>query len=265
MENWDRLRILRRLAQHNATRWTRGVSDWKQSLRNTEEEDQMPTDPWLEPDWEELDHRANAIVAKYALVSGAWNVLPSPLDLMGVTATFAKMATELAGVYQVIVSNSRARQMGWAIATTTSSVMGIAFAGSKLVKFIPGGGWLASLLLQAPIVGAVAWAAGDALKEYFKQTRKGVEPGISSLKDLFASRLHLNLKGGKNGKNGAKPDKGTPAAAGKNGTASSAPVEATPAMSDVVEKIAGLHELLRQGAITQEEFDKKKTDLLSQM
>jgi hypothetical protein len=34
---------------------------------------------------------------------------------------------------------------------------------------------------------------------------------------------------------------------------------------DVVEKIAGLHELLRQGAITQEEFDKKKADLLAQM
>jgi hypothetical protein len=139
--------------------------------------------------------------------------------------------------------------------------MGVAFAGSKLVKYIPGGGWLASLLLQAPIVGAVAWAAGDALKEYFKQTRKGVEPGITSLKDLFASRLHLNLKGGKN-KNGAKPEKDAPS---KNGAAGTVPAEATAAPSDVVEKIAGLHELLRQGAITQEEFDKKKTDLLSQM
>lgn len=267
MTNRDRLRILQKLAQHGATRYGRAVSDWtKPFLGNPEaEEDLMPTDPWLEPDWEELDRRANAIVARYAVVSGAWNVLPSPLDLMGVTATFAKMATELAGVYQVIVSSSRARQMGWAIATTTSSVLGVAFAGSKLVKFIPGGGWLASLLLQAPIVGAVAWAAGDALKDYFKQTRRGVDPGLNSLKELFSDRLHFKIKASKNG---ANPDAAASASAGKpekNGAA--APADATPAHSptDVVEKIAGLHELLRQGAITQEEFDKTKATLLSQM
>ena len=212
---------------------------------------------WMEPDWEELDKKADGIVGRYALVSGAWNVLPPPLDMMGVSATFAKMVTELAGVYQVIVSSSRARQMGWAIATTTASVLGIAFAGSRLVRLIPGGGWVASLVLQAPLVGAVSWAAGDALKDYFKQTRRGVEPGINSLRDSFSRTLHLKLKGQKTttDKNGASPE--------KNGASHAAPPQ--PAVSDAVEKIAGLHELLRQGAITQEEFDAKKAELLSQM
>lgn len=208
---------------------------------------------WMEPDWEELDHKADMIVARYALVSGAWNILPPPLDVMGVTATFAKMATELAGVYQVIVSSSRAQKMGWAIATSTASVLGVTYAGSRLVRLIPGGGWLVSLLLQAPVVGAVAWAAGDALKDYFKQTKKGVEPGIGSLRDSFARTLHIRLKSAKNG----APPPAEPSANGK-----SAPVSS---VSDAVEKIAGLHELLRAGAITQEEFDAKKTELLSKM
>jgi uncharacterized protein (DUF697 family) len=215
---------------------------------------------YMEPDWEDIDRKADLIVARYAVVSAAWNILPPPLDVMGVTATFAKMTTELAGVYQVIVSAKRARQMGWAIATTTASVLGITYAGSRLVRFIPGGGWLVALLLQAPVVGAVAWAAGDALKGYFKQSRQGVEPGIASLRDSFAKTLHIRLKK-------VKPeelDVDEVAATVLTTTATTAPASAGD-VSSAVEKIAGLHELLRLGAITQAEFDAKKAELLKQM
>jgi uncharacterized protein (DUF697 family) len=211
---------------------------------------------WMEPDWDEMDSKANAVIMRYALVSGAWNILPPPLDMMGVVGTFAKMATELAGVYQVIVSSTRARQMGWAIATSTASVLGVAGVTARLVRFIPGGGILASLLVQAPIVGAVSWAAGDALKHYFKQTRMGNEPGIGALRDTFARTLHIRLKRSPDGKADAP-------GAGSNG-ASQTPA-APPAAGDAIEKIAGLHELLRAGAITQEEFDTTKAALLKKM
>lgn len=213
---------------------------------------------WMEPDWEELDHKADMIVARYALVSSAWNVLPPPLDVMGVTATFAKMATELAGVYQVIVSSKRARQMGWAIATTTASVLGVAYAGSRVMKLFPAG-WLVSLLVQAPIVGAVAWAAGDTLKSYFKQTRQGIEPSIKSLQDSFGQTLHLKLKSAK-----VKPEDAalTPEVPAATNGASAAPPAAVP---DSLEKIASLHELLRSGALTQAEYEAAKTDLLKKI
>jgi uncharacterized protein (DUF697 family) len=218
---------------------------------------------YMEPDWEDLDRKADLIVARYAVVSAAWNVLPPPADVIGVTATFTKMTTELAGVYQVIVSSKRARQMGWAIATTTASVLGITYAGSRLVRLIPGG-YLPSLLIQAPIIGAVAWAAGDALKGYFKQARMGVEPSVASLRDSFAKTLRIKLKKAK------LPDDvldsaavTTTTAAATNGDTGKATEPGN--VTEVVEKIAGLHELLRQGAITQDEFDRKKTDLLSKM
>jgi hypothetical protein len=177
---------------------------------------------------------------------------------MGVTGTFTKMATELAGVYQVIVSNKRARQMGWAIATTTASVLGIAYAGSKLAKLLPGGYWIATAA-QAPLVGAIAWAAGDALKNYFKQCRQGREPSIASLSESFGQTLRIRLKRAKIDKG----EKATETAAAT--TAVTAPTPTGPTVGDVVEKIAGLHELLRAGAITQEDYDRKKADLLAKL
>lgn len=215
---------------------------------------------YVEPDWEDLDRKANLIVARYTVVSTASNILPFGLDMVAVTASFTKMTTELAGVYQVIVSAKRARQMGWAIATTTGTVLGAAYAGSRIAKFIPGG-YLVGVAVQAPLVGAVAWAAGDTLKDYFKQTRMGREPGIEGLRDSFAKTLRIRLKKVKIdapvAADATAADAATPAA--------TKPAAETSSVSDAVEKIAGLHELLRQGAITQDEFDKKKADLLKQL
>lgn len=223
---------------------------------------------YMEPDWDELDKKADLIVARYSVVSAAMNILPLPFDVMGVTGTFSKMATELAGVYQVIVSNKRARQMGWAIASTTASVLGLAYAGSKLAKFIPGGYWIATAA-QAPLVGAISWAAGDALKNYFKQCRQGKEPSISSLSDSFAGTLRLKLKKAKVKVDDVVATKTTTTTISTPGTAPTPPppaaAPAPTSVSDTVDKIAGLHELLRAGAITQADYDTKKADLLSKM
>jgi uncharacterized protein (DUF697 family) len=230
---------------------------------------------YMEPDWEDLDRKADLIVARYAVVSAAWNILPPPGDVLGVAFTFNKMTTELAGVYQVIVSSKRSRQIGWAIATTTASVLGVTYAGSRLVRFIPGGGWLASLLLQAPVVGAVAWAAGDALKGYFKQARMGVEPDLASLRDSFARTLRIRLKKAKpedaeaETADEAKPAKSGKADAPTAKVATSEPARpaepAKPTVSEIVEQIASLHELQRGGAITTEEFEKAKAELLKKL
>ncbi len=223
---------------------------------------------YMEPDWDELDNKADLIVARYSVVSAAMNILPLPFDVMGVTGTFSKMATELAGVYQVIVSNKRARQMGWAIASTTASVLGLAYAGSKLAKFIPGGYWIATAA-QAPLVGAISWAAGDALKNYFKQCRQGKEPSITSLSDSFASTLRFRIKKAKVKVDDVVASKTTPTTIVTPGTPPTPPAivvaPVTASVSDTVDKIAGLHELLRAGAITQADYDTKKADLLSKM
>jgi uncharacterized protein (DUF697 family) len=147
-------------------------------------------------DWGDLDRRADWIIRKYSLVTGAWNVLPTPLDLMGVAGTFSKMTTELAGVYQVVVPGPRARQIGWALAGGTASVLGVAYAGTRLLKWIPGAGTALSLLIQAPIVAAVAYTAGEVLKDYFKKAKAGKELTVSELKDSFMRTLTMKVGGG---------------------------------------------------------------------
>jgi len=214
----------------------------------------------MEPDWDELDKKANAIIVTYTAVSAVANILPFGLDIAAVTGTFSKMATELAGTYQVIVSAKRARQMGMAIATTTATVLGgaygAAYAGSRLAKLIPGAGYLVSVAIQAPLTAAVAWAAGDTLKNYFKDCRRGKDPGVQALSESFAKTLRLRLRD-------VRPTAGAPST---TPTPPSSPAEpAREPVADAVEKLASLHELLRIGAISQEEYDIKKRELLGQI
>jgi uncharacterized protein (DUF697 family) len=143
----------------------------------------------MDIDWSELDRRADWIIKKYAVVAGAWNVLPPPFDIMGSTGTFSKMSTELAGVYQVVLPGARARQIGLAMAGGTATVLGAAYAGSRLVKLIPGAGLAVSALVQAPVVALVAFAAGETLKDYFRKARAGIDLSINELKDSFIKIL----------------------------------------------------------------------------
>ena len=227
----------------------------------------------FEPDWEELDKRADKIVGSYAVVAAAGNILPLPFDVMIVTATFTKMTTDLAGVYQVIVSTKRARQIGWAISTTTGSVLGLTFAASSLAKLIPGG-YFAGVAVQASVIGAICWAAGDALKQYFKACRQGIEPDINSLRDSFARTLRMKLKSvttSAEKMTGGKPTEASrtvvmPPVAPAAGVAPPAPASGGTLLgNDALEQIALMHELYRSGALSKDEYEKKKTELLKRI
>jgi uncharacterized protein (DUF697 family) len=147
----------------------------------------------MDIDWGELDRRADWIIKKYAVVAGVWNVLPPPFDIMGATGTFSKMATELAGVYQVVLPGARARQIGLAMAGGTASVLGAAYAGSRLIKLIPGAGLGLSILVQGPLVALVAFAAGETLKDYFRKARAGLDLSINELKESFIKILTIKI------------------------------------------------------------------------
>ncbi|MCX6369557.1 MAG: DUF697 domain-containing protein [Armatimonadetes bacterium] len=252
----------------------------KEALGTEEEDNKRGPTPWppmrnedmsyMEPDWDELDRKANAIVITYTTVSAVASILPLGLDVAAATMTFSKMATELAGVYQVLVSAKRARQMGWAIASTTGAVLGATygamFAAGKIAKFIPGAGYLVSVAIQAPLTAAVAWAAGDSLKNYFKACRQGRDPGIEALKESFTNTLHIKLKSVKlPGAKNAATEATEKAAATSAASAAAATESSKDSVSDAVEKLATMHELLKQGAISQAEYDKKKAELLSRI
>lgn len=208
----------------------------------------------MQTDWSELDERADRIIMKYSIVGGAWNLLPTPFDVLATTGTFSKMATELASVYGVMIPGARARQIGSAIATGTASVMGtamgIAYVGSRLLKYIPGYGFGVSLLVQAPMVGAISYAAGETLKDYFQKAKEGRDLTVNEFRDSFVRTLKSKL-----GQEQEPIQAQLPAAQAKNGGDG----------HDIVEQIKRLHEIYQAGVLTEAEYEAKKAELLTRI
>lgn len=206
----------------------------------------------MQSEWSDLDRRADRIILKYSVVGGAWNLLPMPFDVMGATGTFSKMATELASAYGVMIPGARARQIGTAIATGTASVMGISYLGSKLLKFIPGYGFGLSLLVQAPVVGVISYAAGETLKDYFRKAKEGRDLTVKEFQESFVRTLKNKigqLDEPIPGQLAAAPE------AAKNGANG----------NDAVDQLKRLHELYQAGVVTEDEYESKKTELLGRI
>ncbi len=210
----------------------------------------------MQTDWQELNERADRIIMKYSVMGGAWNLLPMPFDVLGTTGTFSKMATELASVYGVMIPGSRARQIGSAIATGTASVMGtamgVSYLGARFLKFVPGYGIVASLLVQAPLIGVISYAAGETLKDYFRKAKEGRDLSVNEFRTSFVRILKRKM--GRDDEE--EPVQAQlPAAAAKNGGSG----------NDAVEQIKRLHELFQAGVVTQDEYDTKKSELLTRI
>jgi uncharacterized protein (DUF697 family) len=206
----------------------------------------------MQSDGSELDKRADRIILKYSVVGGAWNLLPLPFDVMGATGTFSKMATELASVYGVMIPGARARQIGTAVATGTASVMGISYLGSRLLKFIPGYGFGLSLLVQAPVVGAISYAAGETLKDYFRKAKEGRDLTVREFQESFVRTLKSKIGQQDDPIPGQLAAAPTPTKNGAGG-------------NDAVDQLKRLHELYQAGVVTETEYEAKKTELLERI
>ena len=79
------------------------------------------------------------------------------------------------------------------MASGTASVLGITYVGTRLLKLVPGAGPVLSLLVQAPIVAAVAYTSGEVLKDYFKKARAGKELTVNELKDSLLRTLNMRI------------------------------------------------------------------------
>jgi uncharacterized protein (DUF697 family) len=115
---------------------------------------------------QEMDKQADKIIGRWSFAALGANVLPPPLDMVVVGAVFASMGRHIAKIYGVPMTRLLLRDLGVAIAKGISGVLA-GYVGMGLLKWVPGVNIWVAVLVQPPLVGAVAYAAGHAFKQYY--------------------------------------------------------------------------------------------------
>ena len=115
----------------------------------------------------EMDKQADKIIGGWTFGSLAANLLPPPFDVIVVGSAFAKMGYDLSKVYEISISMGELKRIGKVIAKGIAAVSGAAFVGTSIFKWIPGVNIWVALLVQPPIVAAIAYSAGKTFKEYY--------------------------------------------------------------------------------------------------
>ena len=112
-----------------------------------------------------MDEKADQIIARWSFAALAVNLAPPPFDVVAVGAVFAKMGQRLASIYGVQMNRTVLRDLGVAIASGTGTVFAGYYVGTGLMKYIPGVNIWIALLVQPPVVGALAYASGHTFKQ----------------------------------------------------------------------------------------------------
>lgn len=129
-----------------------------------------------------MDEEADKVIAGWTMGAFCANLLPPPFDVIAIATVFAKMGSRLGEIYEVKVSYNVMKSLAMGITKGIGGWLAAYAAGSELLKWIPGLNVWIALLIQPPIVAAVAYSAGNAFKEYF-------HVHISGGKDLTPEQL----------------------------------------------------------------------------
>jgi uncharacterized protein (DUF697 family) len=116
-----------------------------------------------------MDEEANVVIKKWTFGGLVANLLPPPLDSVAVAGAFARMGVRLGDVYGVPMTIGELKPIGKAMAKGVGTVTIGGKVGTDLLKFVPGVNIWVALLIQPPIVAAVAYSVGHAFKQYYHQ------------------------------------------------------------------------------------------------
>lgn len=142
----------------------------------------------------ELDRQADAVIKRWTVGGFAANLLPPPMDTIAVTAAFARMGYSIGRVYGVEVSSEQLKPIGKAMWKGMGTVTLASRVGTSLLKYVPGVGLWTALLIQPPIVAAVAYTVGDGFKQYYRLLlTEGRELTHAELEEIAATALRSRI------------------------------------------------------------------------
>jgi len=141
------------------------------------------------------DMKADRIIKRFALTAGAFNLLPPPFDTLTVGATFARMGQQMADAYDVKLTWNVLRTSGIAMAEGIGAVAGGVWAGNTLLKLIPGVNVWVALLIQPPLVGAMAYSVGNTWKYVFHSICAGGKgPDNAEIREIVSINFRNRLR-----------------------------------------------------------------------
>jgi hypothetical protein len=142
----------------------------------------------------EMDKSADKAIMGWSFAALGANLLPPPFDMIAVGGVFAKLGRRLAEIYEVEIDWSMLFQLGKSIAKGVSTTLSASYIGTGLLKYVPGVNLWVALLVQPPIVAAVAYSAGQAFKSYFHVCISGGKDLTrDQMRDLAAGALRARL------------------------------------------------------------------------
>jgi uncharacterized protein (DUF697 family) len=155
--------------------------------------DAVSSEEWCEK-VKKMDEEADAIIAGWSFGALAANLLPPPFDTMAVGAAFAKLGADIGNVYGVSLSWDALMDISKSIAKGVTGVTAASWIGTSLLKWVPGVNVWVALLVQPPMVGAIAFAVGNTFKNYYRvYITEGRDLTSAQIKEMakshFSSRL----------------------------------------------------------------------------
>jgi len=142
----------------------------------------------------QMDEQADKIIAGWSFGALAANLLPPPFDMIAVSAVFAKLGRAIGKVYGISLSWNVLVDLSKSIMKAISAVAAAAYVGTSLFKYVPGVNLWVALLIQPPIVGAIAYTVGNAFKKYYRiKITEGRDLSKDEIQNLAQGYLRSKL------------------------------------------------------------------------
>lgn len=142
-----------------------------------------------------MDEQADTAIANWCFAALAANLLPPPFDIMAVGTVFGKMGVRLAEIYDVRVSWPVMKSLGKSMGKGVGAVLMASYVGTGLLKYVPGVNIWVALLIQPPMVAAVAYSVGKAFKQYFHiRLTEGRDLTPDQVRELAEAHLREKLE-----------------------------------------------------------------------
>lgn len=191
---------------------------------------------------------AEKAIRNHMMWSMGAGLIPFPLaDLFTVGAVQLDLIRKLCKIYEVDFKEEE----GKAIITSLTTSMLAKVGARTAIKLIPGIGSVIGGVTMSVLSGASTYAVGHAFRTHFEKGGTILDIDLNRIKKVYQEKFEKGKEEAKRYHKKNEPFNASP-------QPDQAPSKPSEPSDDVVQKLKDLKELLQEGIITEEEFERMK-------